>query len=215
MTARYCCCTMQTPRLKEMNSLCTELKCLSGIKWDLEQLSGVMRMDWGTALSASPLGFLLQTRQNWYEKQSGTPWDCLESTKFASGLNGGSHLQAISIIHVWSHGVYFNKQNYCITIVSQKWCALMKNTKESVFAGKPDKNHTFQFSLQYTGTVYCTQRTHQTVGGFPGAREEIPAFFRTVIPLCSAHPPTPKNPKNRCVYLYCATQVLLRGSWSD
>lgn len=97
MRARYSyySSSMQTPGWKQMSSkvntdekaiqslsscLCTELKCLSGIKWDLGRSGRVKVQQVGeltkcAAVSASPLGFcfLLQTLQNYYEKHSGIP----------------------------------------------------------------------------------------------------------------------------------------------
>lgn len=63
-----------------------------------------------------------------------------------------------------------------------------------------------QFALLRNKTVYCTPMCHQTVHAFPAAREEIPAFFLTLILRCS------EEAKTRCAYLHCPTQVLL---WMD
>lgn len=63
-----------------------------------------------------------------------------------------------------------------------------------------------QFALLWNKAVYCTPMCHQTVRAFPAAREEIPAFFLTLILRCSV------EAKTRCAYLHCTTQVLL---WMD
>lgn len=48
---------------------------------------------------------------------------------------------------------------------------------------------------------------HQTVLAFPAAREEIPAFFLTLILCCSAL----WGNNTRCAYLLCPTQVFLEA----
>lgn len=66
-------------------------------------------------------------------------------------------------------------------------------------------NPNCRFAPLWNKTVYSTPMCHQTAL-FPAAREEIPAFFLTLILRCSAEAQT------RCAYLHCATQVLL---WKD